>query len=101
MEGTNSPEVLLRVRVAIDQVRLSRLATQSAIERSRGSLAEARRLLVALRFAGENRRPLTLKIPIRSSAAVEAQRLMAALTNSAFADDKTQPSGTSVVRAAF
>ena len=53
MEGTNSPEVLLRVRVAIDQVRLSRLATQSAIERSRSSLAETRRLLVALRFAGE------------------------------------------------
>ena len=80
MEGTNSPQVLLRARVAIDQVMLSRLATQSAIERSRGSLAETRRLLVALRFAGENRRPLTLKIPIRSSAAVEAQRLMAALT---------------------
>ena len=40
MEGTNSPQVLLRARVAIDQVMLSRLATQSAIERSRGSLAE-------------------------------------------------------------
>jgi hypothetical protein len=79
MEGTNSPQVLLRARVAIDQVMLSRLATQSAIERSRGSLAETRRLLVALRFAVD-RRPHTLKIPIRSSAAVEAQRLMAALT---------------------
>jgi len=79
MEGTNSPQVLLRARVAIDQVMLSRLATQSAIERSRGSLAETRRLLVALRFAVD-RRPHTLKIPIRRSAAVEAQRLMAALT---------------------
>jgi hypothetical protein len=80
MAESNCPEAVLRARVAIDQVRWSRLATQSAIERSRGSLAETRRLLVALRFAVENRPPHTLRIPIRSSAAVEAQRLMAALT---------------------
>jgi hypothetical protein len=48
---TESSETLLRTRVAVDQVMLSRLATQSAIERSRNSLAETRALLVALQFA--------------------------------------------------
>ena len=42
-------EALVRARVLVDQVRLSRLATQSAIERSRESLAETSAALVALR----------------------------------------------------
>ena len=79
MAESNCPEAVLRARVAIDQVRLSRLATQSAIERSRASLAEARRLLVALQFAVKNRQAGPLKIQIQSDAAGEAQRLMAAL----------------------
>jgi hypothetical protein len=33
-------EALVRARIAVDQVRLSRLATQNAIERNRQSLAE-------------------------------------------------------------
>jgi hypothetical protein len=80
MAESNCPEAVLRARVAIDQVRLSRLATQSAIERSRASLAEARRLLVALQFAIKNRQAGPLKIQIQSDAAVEAQHLMEALT---------------------
>ena len=44
-------EVLLKARVAVDQVRLSRLATQNAIERSRESLAATRAALVSLRDA--------------------------------------------------
>jgi hypothetical protein len=80
MAESNCPEAVLRARVAIDQVRLSRLATQSAIERSRASLAEARRLLVALQFAVKNRQAGPLKIQIQSDAAVEAQHLMEALT---------------------
>jgi hypothetical protein len=43
-------ECLLNVRVAVDQVRLSRLATQKAIERSRTALAETIALLVGLRY---------------------------------------------------
>jgi hypothetical protein len=58
---------------------LSRLATQSAIERSRASLAEARSLLVALSFAVKNRQARPLKIQIQRDTAGEAQRLMAAL----------------------
>jgi hypothetical protein len=57
-------------RVAVDQARLSRLATQSAIERSRTSLAETRALLVALRYAVRG----------DGEAAMEAKRLLAALT---------------------
>jgi hypothetical protein len=79
MAESNSPEPLLRARVAIDQVMLSRLATQSAIERSRASLAEARSLLVALSFAVKNRQARPLKIQIQRDTAGEAQRLMAAL----------------------
>jgi|SRR5262245_26637224 len=45
----NPTEALVRARIAIDQVRLSRLATQSAIERSRDSLAQTRSALAALR----------------------------------------------------
>ena len=79
MAESNSSEPLLRARVAIDQVMLSRLATQSAIERSRASLAEARSLLVALSFAVKNRQARPLKIQIQRDTAGEAQRLMAAL----------------------
>ena len=44
-------EALVRARIAVDQVRLSRLATQNAIERNRQSLAEMKAILVALRDA--------------------------------------------------
>jgi hypothetical protein len=47
----NSTEALVRARVLIDQIRLSRLATQSAIGRSRESLAETRAALVAMKHA--------------------------------------------------
>lgn len=49
-------EVLLKTRVAVDRVRLSRLATQNAIERGRESLAETRAALVSLRKAYHRRR---------------------------------------------
>jgi hypothetical protein len=75
----NSSEALLRAQVAVDQVRLSRLATQSAIERSRSSLAETRALLVALRFAVRSRGARRHQ-RIRGDAATEAKRLLAALT---------------------
>ena len=68
MAESNSPEPLLRARVAIDQVMLSRLATQSAIERSRASLAEARSLLVALSFAVKNRQAFKVIPPEKRSA---------------------------------
>jgi hypothetical protein len=42
---------LVRARIAVDQVRLSRLATRNAIERSRLSLAEIKALLGTLRDA--------------------------------------------------
>ena len=44
-------EALVRARVLVDQIRLSRLATQTAIERSRDSLSEARAALVAMKRA--------------------------------------------------
>ena len=44
-------EALVRARVLVDQIRLSRLATQTAIERSRDSLSEARAALVAMKHA--------------------------------------------------
>jgi hypothetical protein len=71
--------MLLRTRVAVDQARLTRLATQTAIERSRTSLAETRALIVAFRFAAQNggiRRPPM----IEGNAAEEAKRLLRALT---------------------
>jgi hypothetical protein len=49
MKTANSEEGLVKTRIAIDQVRLSRLATQDSIERSRHSLAETRMILNALR----------------------------------------------------
>jgi hypothetical protein len=79
MEESNSPEGVLRARVAIDQVRLSRLATQTAIGRSRASLAETRGLIVALRFAVKSRRARSPEL-IQGGAAAEAQRLLGALT---------------------
>jgi hypothetical protein len=48
MIALSSAEALVRTRIAVDQVRLSRLATQNAIERSRNSLADTRELLAAL-----------------------------------------------------
>ena len=47
----SSTEALLRARIAVDQVRISRLATQNAIERGRESFSEIRAALVALRDA--------------------------------------------------
>ena len=47
----NPDEALVRARIAVDQVRFSRLATQNAIERNRQSLAEMKAILVALRDA--------------------------------------------------
>jgi len=51
MKTAHSEEGLVKTRIAIDQVRLSRLATQNSIERSRHSLAETRSILNALRNA--------------------------------------------------
>jgi hypothetical protein len=51
MQPVDSAEGLVKARVAVDEVRLSRLATQSSIERSRHSLAETRALLIAVRNA--------------------------------------------------
>jgi hypothetical protein len=67
--------------VAVDQARLSRLATQSAIERSRTSLAETRALLVALRFAVRGREvEVSQPQKIDGEAAMEAKRLLGALS---------------------
>ena len=51
-------ESIARTCEAIDRVRLSRAATQHAIERSRKSLLETQTLLVALRhlYSGDCRR---------------------------------------------
>jgi hypothetical protein len=79
MTAPNSSEILLRTRVAVEQARLTRLATQTAIERSRTSLAETRALIVALRFAARNgnvRRPPI----IQGKSATEARHLLVALT---------------------
>ena len=45
----SSTEALLRARIAVDQVRISRLATQNAIERGRESFSEIKAALAALR----------------------------------------------------
>jgi hypothetical protein len=47
-------EALVRARIAVDQVRLSRLATQNAIERNRQSLTEIKTLLAAFRDANRS-----------------------------------------------
>jgi hypothetical protein len=47
--ATVQTQALVRARLAVDQVRLSRLATQNAIGRSRESIAETSAALVALK----------------------------------------------------
>jgi hypothetical protein len=47
--ATVQTSALVRARLAVDQVRLSRLATQTAIGRSRESIAETSATLVALK----------------------------------------------------
>jgi hypothetical protein len=47
--ATVQTEALVRARLAVDQIRLSRLATQNAIGRSRESIAETSAALVALK----------------------------------------------------
>jgi hypothetical protein len=54
MTPLSSTEALVRARIAVDQVRLSRLATQNAIERSRESLAKTSALLVVVREANSS-----------------------------------------------
>jgi hypothetical protein len=54
-------EALVRARIAVDQVRLSRLATQNAIERNRQSLAEMKAVLVALRDAESSALPMKVQ----------------------------------------
>ena len=48
--ATVQTEALVKARVAVDQIRLSRLATQNAIERSRASIAETSAALVAIKL---------------------------------------------------
>ena len=55
-DAAGPPESLLRTRIALDEARLSRLATQSAIERSRTALAETITLLVKLKCASPKRK---------------------------------------------
>jgi hypothetical protein len=59
-------EALVRARMAVDQIRLSRLATQNAIERNRQSLAEMKAILVALRDADSS--ALRMKVQRRINA---------------------------------
>ena len=59
-------EALVRARIAVDQVRFSRLATQNAIERNRQSLAEMKAILVALRDADSS--ALRMKVQRRINA---------------------------------
>jgi hypothetical protein len=51
MQSLVETEALVRARVLVDQIRLSRLATQNAIMRSRESLAETRAALVVMKHA--------------------------------------------------
>lgn len=64
--ATVSTEALVRARLAIDQIRLSRLATQSAIGRSRESIAETSAALVA--FKHDLRVALRRKVQRRINA---------------------------------
>ena len=59
-------EALVRARIAVDQVRLSRLATRNAIERNRQSLAEMKGVLIALRDADAS--ALRMKVQRRINA---------------------------------
>ena len=47
--ATVQTEALVKARLAVDQIRLSRLATQNAIGRSRESLAETSAVLLAFK----------------------------------------------------
>jgi hypothetical protein len=59
-------EALVRARIALDQVRLSRLATQNAIERNRQSVAEMKAILIAHRDADSS--ALRMKVQRRINA---------------------------------
>jgi hypothetical protein len=71
-------EALASARAAIDQTRLARLTTRSAIHRSRASLAETRAQLVFLRHAVGSGKTASRR-KIEGEAAAEAQRLLDAL----------------------
>jgi hypothetical protein len=75
MAKPDPPELLLRSRVAVDQARLTRLATQNAIQRSRMSLAETRALLVSFRFAMRDKEIRRSPV-IEGPAAAEAKKLL-------------------------
>lgn len=51
----NRSEVISKACVSVDDARLSRAATQHAIDQSRKSLAETYKLLLALRIARAER----------------------------------------------
>jgi hypothetical protein len=66
-------EALLKVRLAVDQTRLSRLSTQNAIGRSRESIAETNAALVA--FKKDLQEALRRKVQRRINAlALKHQR---------------------------
>ncbi len=73
----NAAEALESARAGIDQIRLARLTTRSAIQRSRASLAETRAQLVFLRHAvGDG---IIASGPQVGEASTEARRLLEAL----------------------
>ena len=65
-------EALVRARIAVDQIRLSRLATQNAIERNRQSLAEMKAILVALRNADSSALRMKVQRPIHAMKLCQA-----------------------------
>jgi transposase len=67
----NAAEALESARAGIDQTRLARLTTQSAIQRSRASLAETRAQLVFLRHAVGNS-IIASGPPVEGEASTEA-----------------------------
>jgi transposase len=74
----NAAEALESARAGIDQTRLARLTTQSAIQRSRASLAETRAQLVFLRHAvGDS--IIASGPQVEGEASTEARRLLEAL----------------------
>jgi len=56
-EAGGPSELLLRTRAAVDEVRLSRLFTQNAIERSRKALAETIVLSLAVKYSRPHQVP--------------------------------------------
>jgi hypothetical protein len=78
MTASNITEALVKARLGIDQTRLARLSTQTAIERSRHSIAKMRTLLDGL--AHLPRRAHHSPGIIKGEAAAEAQKLLLALT---------------------